>query len=272
MKTRIITGVIIAAILIPMFVIGGYALNATLLFLTMAASYELYMMFNKEKQISNLLLVSVIILGGLTYYSIQNYYNGAPLEYVFLMVVGLLVVGALMLVFIDDFNGDDFGHLLISVLYPAIGFGALFGLRSINLYNLGFLFVITIFTDIFAYIVGVKFGKHRLAVKISPKKSIEGSIGGTVSAVIITIVYLEIFNVTNIGVIEMNIFASIILVIFISIMGQIGDLVASKMKRGSGIKDFSNILPGHGGIMDRFDSALFAAMVLMLVIKVVEVL
>ena len=272
MKTRMITGISLAVVLVPLFVIGGIALNIAILLLTIGASYELFKMFNKKADLPKYLMVIEVLLGGLTYYMIQSYYQGAALEYAFLLIVALLVIGALLLVFIDKFGANNFAEMLVTILYPAMGFGALYALRSIDLYNLGFLFVITIFTDIFAYAVGVKFGKHRLAVKISPKKSIEGSIGGTVFATIITLVYLQVFDVTHIGVIEMNIFVSIILIVFISVMGQIGDLVASKMKRSFEIKDYSNIFPGHGGVMDRFDSAIFAAMVLMLVSKVVELL
>jgi len=272
MKTRVITGVVLAVILVPLFVIGGVALNITVLLLAMGASYELFNMYNKKADLPKSLMIIEVLLGGLTYYSIQSYYQGSALEYAFLLIVGLLVIGALFLVFVEKFSAGNFGEMLVTILYPAIGFGALYALRSIDLYNLGFLFMITIFTDIFAYAVGVRFGKHRLAVKISPKKSIEGSIGGTVFATIITLVYLQVFNVTHIGVIEMNLFVSIILIVFISIMGQIGDLVASKMKRSFEIKDFSNIFPGHGGVMDRFDSTIFAAMVLMLVSKVVELI
>ena len=116
-------------------------------------------------------------------------------KYAFLLIVGLLVIGALFLVFVEKFSAGNFGEMLVTILYPAIGFGALYALRSIDLYNLGFLFMITIFTDIFAYAVGVRFGKHRLAVKISPKKSIEGSIGGTVFATIITLVYLSLIHI-----------------------------------------------------------------------------
>lgn len=272
MKTRIITGVTLAVILIPLFVIGGIALNITVLLLTMGASYELFLMFNNKAMLPKYLMIVEVLLGGLLYFSIQSYYQGSSLEYVFLLIGALLVIGALFLVFIENFSANNFAEMLVTILYPAMGFGALYALRSIDLYNLGFLFMITIFTDIFAYAVGVRFGKHRLAVKISPKKSIEGSIGGTVFATIITLIYLQLFDVTHIGVIEMNIFVSIILIVFISIMGQIGDLVASKMKRSFGIKDYSNIFPGHGGVMDRFDSAIFAAMVLMLVSKVVGLL
>lgn len=272
MKTRVITGAVLAIVLVPLFVIGGIALNVTVLLLTMGASYELFKMFNTKANLPKYFMAIEVMLAGITYFSIQSYYQGSALEYAFLLIVALLVAGSLFMVFIEEFSANNFSEMLVTILYPAMGFGALYALRSINLYNLGFLFMITIFTDIFAYVVGVKFGKHRLAVKISPKKSIEGSIGGTVFATIITLIYLQIFNITHIGVIELNIFISIILIIFISIIGQIGDLAASKMKRSFGIKDYSNIFPGHGGIMDRFDSAIFAAMVLMLVSKVVEIL
>lgn len=273
MKTRVITGIVLALVLIPLFVIGGIPLNILLLLMTMAASYELFTMYNKKANLPKSIMIIEVLLGGLTYFTIQSYYEGrVTLEWTFLMVVALLVIGALVMVFVDEFKGNHYGEMLVSVLYPAFGFGALFALRDFNLYNLGFLFMITIFTDMFAYFVGVRFGKHRLAVKISPKKSIEGSIGGTFFATVLTLLYLEVFNVTHIGVIEMNLLTSILLIVFISIMGQIGDLVASKLKRSYEIKDFSNIFPGHGGVMDRFDSAIFAAMVLMLVSKVVGLL
>jgi len=127
-------------------------------------------------------------------------------------------------------------------------------------------------TDIFAYIVGVNFGKTRLAVKISPKKSVEGSIGGTVFAVIFTMIYVWGFKMDSIANIELNIGISIGLIIFLSVIGQIGDLVASKFKRDFGVKDYSNIFPGHGGVMDRFDSVIFAGMVLVFISEVVGLL
>ena len=191
MKTRVITGIVLALVLVPLFVIGGIPLNITLLLLTMAASYELFTMYNKKAALPKYLMVTEVLLGGVTYFTIQSYYEGTTtLEWTFLMVVGLLIIGALLLVFLENFNANNYGEMLVSILYSAFGFGALFALRNIDLYNLGFLFMITIFTDMFAYFVGVKFGKHRLAVKISPKKSIEGSIGGTVMATIITMIYL----------------------------------------------------------------------------------
>jgi len=273
MKTRVITGLILVLVFVPVFVIGEIPLSIALLLLSMGATFELFKMFNKGREINKVVLGIEMLLSGGLYYLIQSYYLGdIVLDWVFVAIMFIVFIGALLLVFIDKFTASDYSGMFLAILYPTIGFGAIFGLRSMDLHNLGFLFTITIMTDVFAYLVGVKFGKHRLAVKISPKKSIEGSIGGTFFATVLTIVYIYVFELTHVGEIELNIFISIILIIFISCIGQIGDLVASKLKRHFEIKDYSNLFPGHGGIMDRFDSALFAGMALMLISKVVGIL
>lgn len=111
-------------------------------------------------------------------------------------------------------------------------------------------------TDIFAYCIGIKFGKHKFS-KISPNKSIEGCIAGTVGAVICMLIYTFICNT----VLNMNINYILISVIgiILSLVGQIGDFAASSIKRYTGIKDFSNLIPGHGGMLDRIDSVIFIA-------------
>lgn len=107
-------------------------------------------------------------------------------------------------------------------------------------------------SDIFAYFTGYKFGKHKLAPNLSPKKTIEGAIGGVVGAGVLCGIYGLIFAK-----------AYILQCIFIGIVGgafsQAGDLTASAFKRKMGIKDYGNLIPGHGGIMDRFDSVIFVA-------------
>ena len=111
-------------------------------------------------------------------------------------------------------------------------------------------------TDIFAYCVGKKIGKHKFS-KISPNKSIEGCIGGTIGAILLTVIYTIVINVF-LGL-NINIFAIIGISIILSLIGQIGDFAASSIKRYVGIKDFSNLLPGHGGMLDRIDSLIFIA-------------
>lgn len=115
-----------------------------------------------------------------------------------------------------------------------------------------FAFAITSFTDTFAYLIGMTIGKTKLIERLSPNKTVEGSIWGIVGGLILSFLFVEIFNIGHRPLIYM-------FSIIISIVSQIGDLFASYIKRKSNIKDYGNILIGHGGIMDRFDSLLLVA-------------
>ena len=111
-------------------------------------------------------------------------------------------------------------------------------------------------TDVFAYLIGKTFGKHKFT-EVSPKKSIEGCVAGIIGAIIFVLVYTYVLNTYmnfNISYLYITVVA-----IFLSIIGQIGDLSASTIKRYAGIKDFSNLIPGHGGMLDRLDSVIFVA-------------
>lgn len=110
-------------------------------------------------------------------------------------------------------------------------------------------------TDIFAYIVGVCFGKHKFSPNISPKKSLEGSIGGTLCSIIFSVLITFIYSV--IMDCSVNYFLAFIFALLCSLVGQVGDFSFSYIKRSYGIKDFGNILPGHGGVLDRLDSLIF---------------
>ena len=119
-----------------------------------------------------------------------------------------------------------------------------------------FLFFAAWGTDVFAYLIGRKFGKHKFS-KISPNKSIEGCVAGTIGAVIVMLIYTFICN-TYLGM-NFNYGYIIIIAIVLSLVGQLGDFAASSIKRYTGIKDFSNLIPGHGGMLDRIDSVIFIA-------------
>ena len=123
-------------------------------------------------------------------------------------------------------------------------------------YYIWYLFLATWGSDAFAYLIGVKFGKHKFS-KISPKKSIEGSIAGIVGGICLMLIATIIFN--NCFDLSINYIFVALMGLVLTILGQIGDLVASSIKRSVDVKDFSNLLPGHGGIVDRFDSVIFAA-------------
>ena len=111
-------------------------------------------------------------------------------------------------------------------------------------------------TDIFAYFIGKKFGKHKFS-KVSPKKSIEGCVAGSIGAVILSLIYTYLCN-TFFGMEYSYIFITIMTIV-LSLIGQIGDFAASSIKRYVDIIDYSNLIPGHGGMLDRIDSLLFLA-------------
>lgn len=121
---------------------------------------------------------------------------------------------------------------------------------------LGYLIAVSWGTDIFAYIVGNIYGKHKFS-KISPKKSIEGCIGGVLGSIIIVLIYR--YFVTQFSNLEISYLFIGIITLILSIVSQIGDFSASAIKRCVNIKDYGNLIPGHGGILDRFDSLMFIA-------------
>ena len=130
-----------------------------------------------------------------------------------------------------------------------------------------FLLIMALFcawmTDIFAYFVGVKFGKHKMSPNISPKKSIDGAVGGVIGAIILNLILCAVFKNCFPGKSTMmSYFVVAPLSAVLSLTSMLGDLSASVIKRNFGVKDYGNILPGHGGVMDRFDSVIFVMPVL----------
>ncbi len=111
-------------------------------------------------------------------------------------------------------------------------------------------------TDTFAYAVGMRFGKHKLT-KISPKKSVEGSLGGTIGAIVLALIYTVIVQ----KYVNLNLSYTFVAIttLALSILSQLGDLAASSIKREMEIKDYGNLIPGHGGMLDRIDSIIFVA-------------
>lgn len=125
-------------------------------------------------------------------------------------------------------------------------------------------------TDTGAYFVGSKFGKHKMTPKISPKKTVEGAIGGVLATVITNVIILAVFNHFFFDHTLITYWAVILTSIALSILSMLGDLSASVIKRNYGAKDFGKIMPGHGGAMDRFDSFLFVVPAMYFIITFVQ--
>ncbi len=122
-----------------------------------------------------------------------------------------------------------------------------------SLYYLFILLAVSCVCDMGAYFIGVKWGKHKLSPVVSPKKTVEGALGGIICAVVAVIILMAVFSKTN------RVWPTILFTVPLCILGMLGDLFASVIKRKSGIKDYGNLIPGHGGVLDRFDSTLFIA-------------
>ena len=131
-----------------------------------------------------------------------------------------------------------------------------YGIENVGKYYIWYIFIASWGCDIFAYLIGIKFGKHKFS-KISPKKSIEGCIAGTLGGFIFVILYTVLLN--NVFSMNINFIYIGIIGLILTIVGQIGDFAASSIKRYFEIKDFSNLIPGHGGMLDRIDSVILIA-------------
>lgn len=152
----------------------------------------------------------------------------------------------------------DVAYTLVGIIYIAIFFMFLELIRKLEHGKVlfAYTFVISWSTDIFAYLIGKKWGKHKFS-KISPKKSIEGCIAGAIGAVLVSIIYITISNIFW-GTEFSYLFIAIISLV-LSLISQVGDFVASSIKRFVDVKDYGNLLPGHGGMLDRLDSLVFIA-------------
>ena len=169
---------------------------------------------------------------------------------------------------------DPFSHIsevFCSVLYVVISVTSLSILRYLDretgVFSVVLVFVIAWVCDTSAFAVGVLFGKHKLIPEVSPKKTSEGSIGGILFAVIFCLVYGFGVDLIVEGI-SVNYLVIGLCGLLLSVVSQIGDLIASLIKREHGVKDYGSILPGHGGFMDRFDSVLAVSTVLLIICMV----
>jgi len=241
MKQRVISAIIILAITVFCVIANGYALTALLLFI---AGYGTREFVSIRKNGFSLGLYTIM------FFTVGIIYMFNDVGIYALLLELLLLLG--ISVFDESLPFEDVcATFLMSAL---IGYG-LYYIAYVNSYSkwlLGYIIAITYATDAFAYLTGRKLGKHKLNERISPNKTIEGAIGGWIFGAIISFVWAFIFKFFY-----METYTIVIGSLFLPIISQIGDLVFSMIKRAYGVKDFSNLIPGHGGILDRLDSTFF---------------
>ena len=263
MKERVRTGLILAVLLIPLLFVPAMFFHAFIAVLVVLSARELTNVSVLDKEVRP---VAFLYLGGwavLLYASFLAAYLGyLDALWVFSLVVGVFLSGVALVVF-NVFSYEQLTRLFLSILYIGLTFFSISVLRTIGLSALIFLLILSMFTDVFAYFVGMKFGKTKLAPLISPKKTVEGFLGGTLVAAISASVFAHMTELYTFAG-PLPILLAFLVAWFVAMSAQVGDLFASSMKRYYGIKDFSSLLPGHGGVLDRLDSTLFAGLVLTL--------
>lgn len=262
MKKRIISAIIMILIVLPFIIKGGipYSLLVGLIGIM---GYKEIIDLRKDKlsEFPNLMkYVGLICLLLLIYSNFEKYglLFGVPYKLLCLIILFICIP---IIFYKDKYKVSDAFHLLSDILFLGIGFNLFISIYNYNIKYFILLILITTLTDTFALFGGKLIGKHKFT-NISPNKTIEGSLIGTVlSTFVSTMYYVNVINS------DVNIFKVVCLIIFLSIIGQCGDLFFSAIKREYNKKDFSKLIPGHGGILDRLDSMIFVLLAFVIIIS-----
>lgn len=257
MKTRIISGLILIPIVIFFLAKGGVYLQGAILFLSLVGMYEFYRAMHKTFQPLHLLGYGCALI----YLIFAQFFINADNMFNILVSVFLVLLLAAMVIFHNRVMVQDIFVTFFGFFYVCFLLSHIYLVRE---YAYGQFFVWLIFISAFgcdtgAYFTGILFGKHKLIPSLSPKKTIEGAIGGVVVGTLLAVLFgLSVETMFQLD--EVN----TVLLCFVtgivgSILSQIGDLAASAIKRSVGIKDYGTLIPGHGGVLDRFDSVMFTA-------------
>ena len=257
---RALSAVMLVVIALAVILTGGAVLAVVLYMLSLIAFFELTKaigVHEKDKKINALETAGVL---GITIYYLAMFFAKTETAMCFALILTFM---AIMFVYVFAFpkfkSGEVMGTFFCVVYAPAL-LSFLYLTRNLKhgIYVVWLIFISSWICDTCAYLVGVMIGKHKMAPKLSPKKSIEGAIGGIVGSSLVGALfglYVERYVLTG----EELVLVFAIIGAVGAMISQVGDLAASAIKRNHDIKDYGKLIPGHGGVMDRFDSVLFAA-------------
>ena len=257
MKKRILSAIVMILIFVPLLLLGGKIFALFMTFLAVLGLYELIHIRESKKEFPFLIKVFAYVM--VVFFALSHFDS---IEFIYTMdyrvVAFMIFVFLSPMVFIHDYkkyNLNDALFLIGSVLFIGLSFNLVIICRNYDIMYIIYLLLITTITDTFALFSGILVGKHKLCPKVSPKKTIEGLVGGTVFGTFVA----SCFYVTAINP-TISLPFIVIVSAILSLVGELGDLVFSSIKRYYDKKDFSNLIPEHGGILDRFDSLIFVVL------------
>ncbi len=254
MKQRVISAIIMLLIVVPIFIIGGNLFKLFIFLVAMLGMKEYLDIKETKKELP----IFIKLVG---YLFIPFILFTINVNQKFQMTIDFRVITSLFMILLlpvvlyhnrDTYSINDANYVFMGVMFLGIAMSLFNTYFDMNRDLLLYLILITVFTDTFAYITGMLVGKNKLLESISPKKTWEGLIGGTIFGVFVATCFYTTVIDSNVQILVVAAITTIL-----SIIGQLGDLFFSAIKRYFGKKDFSNLMPGHGGILDRLDSLIF---------------
>lgn len=260
MKTRVITAAVFVPVLLLSAWLGGIVFTLVMLLVAILAGMEYGNMLRKRDYYFPLPLY---IIGTVLLFAAAWFMTASAALLLIVLLILFLVCYSLFI--FGKCKMEEVALTFFSFIYIAFFVTCMVLLRlhfADGLLLVLLVFIIQWITDTGAFLIGITLGKHKLAPLISPKKTIEGAVGGVVTSLAVAIAFNLITHVLPMSWLIGIVFCG-------SICGQLGDLAESALKRWAGVKDAGNILPGHGGILDRFDSMLFIAPFLLIVLSII---
>ena len=259
-KTRLLSAIALVIIIAFVLLTGGSVLFVFTLLIALKAFFEMTRATKVRGEGQKVCLLEIFgALGVLGYYGVRYFANTET----YIMLTITLTIVAILFVYVFTFpkyHANQIMAAIFSFIYAPIMLAYLYLTRNLEngIYIVWLIFISSWICDTCAYLVGMMFGKHKLAPVLSPKKSIEGAIGGVLGAALVGLVYAVIIG--RLGISRSDLLWGFPVISAIgAVISQVGDLAASAVKRNFDIKDYGRLIPGHGGIMDRFDSVVFTA-------------